>query len=441
MRFLRADLLSGYSIHRPITCALLGLSFLSWTTRAAAFPRLEEFLAGARNSAADVREAEYVAIEREADVLSTSGRLLPSLSVSGTYTYNQFDSVMNNGTSEGIVLQPHNVLSGAAQLTVPLIDVQAWKQHASARREFSAAEKSTEVTRLEVGRRIVQYYFSLIGAEALRKAYAESLVAAEETLSISQTKRDEGAATDLDVARAAADVERARQNVASQEYAVAIARRALTTLSGIKAEGDVPALDDDLREEEPLEAWESRLGDDLPSIAAAAEHRTAAEQQVDAAKLAFVPTLSAQVREDVTSSAGMLGHEVYLTAGLSLSWQFDVSMLGDARGKEGALGAARVQEERARQEAQDAVHEAWQSVRTGIARSRAARSETEQALAAVDAANERYTAGSGTQLDLIQARRDLTSAEASRIQADADLSYARVALRLAAGELSEGGAR
>jgi outer membrane protein TolC len=132
---------------------------------------------------------------------------------------------------------------------------------------------------------------------------------------------------------------------------------------------------------------------------------------------------------------------VYLTAGLSLSWQFDVSMLGDARGKEGALGAARVQEERARQEARDAVHEAWQRVRTGIARSRAARSETEQALAAADAANERYAAGSGTQLDLIQARRDLTSAEASRIQADADLSYARVALRLAVGELSEGGAR
>ncbi len=48
-------------------------------------------------------------------------------------------------------------------------------------------------------------------------------------------------------------------------------------------------------------------------------------------------------------------------------------------------------------------------------------------------ASERYQAGTGTQLEVVQAERDLLSAEAARIQAEADLAGARAALRLAAG--------
>jgi outer membrane protein TolC len=71
-------------------------------------------------------------------------------------------------------------------------------------------------------------------------------------------------------------------------------------------------------------------------------------------------------------------------------------------------------------------------VGTGLAKSRAARSESKAAARAVDRARDRYANGAGTQIELVQAERDAFAAEVARIQADADLSYARAALKLAA---------
>jgi outer membrane protein TolC len=52
---------------------------------------------------------------------------------------------------------------------------------------------------------------------------------------------------------------------------------------------------------------------------------------------------------------------------------------------------------------------------------------------AAEQALERYRAGAATQLDLLQAQRDALAAEASRIQADANLVNSRAQLRTAAG--------
>jgi len=53
---------------------------------------------------------------------------------------------------------------------------------------------------------------------------------------------------------------------------------------------------------------------------------------------------------------------------------------------------------------------------------------------AEELAMARYQAGALTQLDVTQAQRDAFQAQASRIQADADLLYSRVLLRLTAGK-------
>ena len=106
---------------------------------------------------------------------------------------------------------------------------------------------------------------------------------------------------------------------------------------------------------------------------------------------------------------------------------------GTLRSQDAAADIARTREAAARQHALDQVHESWFRVHDGIAKSRAARAEAQAAGAAVSRARERYQQGAGTQLELVQAERDAFSAEVSRIQADADLSYARAGLRLDAG--------
>ena len=65
-----------------------------------------------------------------------------------------------------------------------------------------------------------------------------------------------------------------------------------------------------------------------------------------------------------------------------------------------------------------------------IEKSRSARAQVDAALTAADLARDRFGGGLATQLDVLQAEQELFRAQVARIQADADLAYARAALRL-----------
>jgi outer membrane protein TolC len=61
----------------------------------------------------------------------------------------------------------------------------------------------------------------------------------------------------------------------------------------------------------------------------------------------------------------------------------------------------------------------------------------EQATEAVRLANARYNAGTGTQLDVLQAQTDLTTARTNQIQAFYNYNVAVAALRKATGQADE----
>lgn len=408
------------------------LGLLCCPVPAYALQPLPEFFAAAHRASTDARQAALVTVQREADEMIAASPLLPSLTASGTYTLNQFESVINMGQGS-VVIQPRHGLSGSAQLSIPLIDLAAWRRKKAADRVVEAARLSQESTALELDRQVAQYYFQLIGAEALRRSYLASLAAAEENLSVTVAKREEGVATDLDVARATVDVEGIGRSLAEQQLSIALARRALTTLTGIVPSADVPDLTDDLRDEAALDAWETRI-DQLPSIKGAAAASKAAHEQSLAARLALLPTVTATATEQVTNAAGLVGHERYFTGMVTASWRLDVAALARWKGQGAAEQATRVEAEATANRARDAVHEAWQRVASGIRTSRSVRSQAAAARMAADKARERYAAGAGTQLELVQAQRDLSSMEAARIQSDANLALDRILLRLAVGE-------
>src|SRR5207245_3614767 len=64
----------------------------------------------------------------------------------------------------------------------------------------------------------------------------------------------------------------------------------------------------------------------------------------------------------------------------------------------------------------DAIHQQWNTVAAGIARSRAARAGRQAAFEAAAQAHTRYAVGNVTQLDLLQAQRDAFIADVNRIQ-------------------------
>jgi outer membrane protein TolC len=419
-----------------VILALVGLVLAS---RARALQPLEAFLDGARTSSPDNAEARAARRQLGAEAEGALGRALPRLTLRGTYSRNQFDTTLEfsepgGGPARSVTLTPKDQLDGTATLDVPLVDLSSFARISAARTSARASRAREASTGLRVQSLVAQAYYQLVANLALVQASRRAHDVSRASLRTAEARRGAGAVPLLDVDRARAEVERNVQQLASAELEVALVARSLQSLSGIAPtlEGEVP-LADDLREEPPLERFQTP-DEGIPGLAAAIQGRAAAEQRARAQRLTLVPFLSASVTERVTNAEGLGGREAWWQAVVGLTWTFDLTTLADIRAQDAAADGARAQEQRARLAARDDIHRAWNGVRTSIARSRSARVQAEVSARASALALERYEAGAASQLDLLQAQRDAFSADAARIQADADLVNARAQLRLAAGE-------
>ncbi len=410
-------------IWSPRSIIIIVAAVLAGAGPARALQPLSEFLAGARAANLDNREAAMAAVEQQHEALAALGRDLPSLSVRASYTRNQFAAVfpvMTTPTSppQTLVIQPFDQWDLFLQADAPLVDFAGWTRARAARRAAGAARQNARATVLEVEKQVARFYYGLVGAEALRQSAERSFAAAQANAELTRERRAGGVATALDVERAQAEVERARQVIADVELQAQLAHRALITLSGVTPSGAAPPPEDDLHEEAPLERWDTTPDAAIPLLAAAAEQARGAALSARAVKLSLVPTLTASFIERITNATSFIGQPDYFTFTLNLAWRLDVASVANIRAQASLAEIALIRQERARLAVHDQIYEAWQRVRTGIAKSRAARAQAK---------------GAGTQLEVVQAQRDAFAAEVGRVQADADLTFARALLRLSSG--------
>ena len=421
----------------PVRSAALAAALFAAGGRAAALQPLEAFLQGAREVGPDDAEARSGREQAEAEARVALGRALPGLALHGSYTRNQYETAVEfplpGQNPIAITITPRDAWSGSLTLTVPLVDLSSFERIAAARTSAGAARAGERATALGVEAQVAQGYYQLLADLALTDASEKALQVARVSLSVASERREAGTAALLDVDRARAEVESDVQQLAAARLAVAVAARALATLTGLWPElaSPVPA-EDDLRPEAPLETFEP-ADKDLPSVLSAEENRAAAEEQASAQRRALLPSLSASFTEQASNASGFVGHDAYWQATLALSWSADLSSLPAIRSQEAAARAARARELRATLAARAAIENAYGTVATDIERSRSARTGAQVSAEASEQALERYRAGAASQLELLQAQRDALSAEAARIEADANLKNARAQLRLAAG--------
>ena len=415
------------------------LGGVATAAHATALQPLEEFLRGARANGPDDAEARALESQSAAEATATLGQALPRLSLQAHYTRNQYQASIpipaaGGGPPSAVTITPWDQVDGEAILTVPLVDLAKFARIAAARTTAAAATSGAEATDLRVQSTVSQDYYQLIAYAALVDSSQRALQVARVSLRIAEERYEAGAAALLDADRARAEVERNVQQLAAAELQVSLAARALQSATGVSPDlqGQM-AFGDDLHEEPPLEQFQTP-DDGIPSIATAIEHRVASEQTAAAERLSFVPSLEAALTEQTSNVKGFSGQEAFWQAVVGLTWSFDLTKVANVRAQAAAADAARAEEQRARLTARDDIHRAWMTVETDIARSRSARVEAEVSARASAIALEQYRDGTATQLDLLQAQRDAFNAEASRIQADADLLNSRAQLRIAAGE-------
>lgn len=418
---------------------LIPLAWMAVAAPASAQP-LTTFVEASHDHAFDLREAIEVREQARSQADEARGRFLPSFTTSAGYTHFEYAIAPQFPNGSGgfttATIQPQDQASATFTLAVPIVDVGNWLSFASSETSADASALRAEASRIDVEVQVVQAYYQLLASRAVRDQAERAVATAEDNLAVATSRSGAGIGSDLDVARARADAERARQTAAEAALQVELATRSLVVLTGLAPEGATDAIDDDLHEEPPLERFVQHL-EGHPSVRALERDLVAARQLHDAAWAALFPTLSGSASERVTNASGF-GQPSLWQIGLTLTWTLDFTRAAAVSTREHGERIARIREERQAAQLETAVHESWYRVASLRARAAAAREGAVSSTRGAEVARARYTAGTGSALEVSQAERDLLLAEVQRIQADADLAVARRVLRLRAGLGLEG---
>ncbi|MBK7865469.1 MAG: TolC family protein [Archangiaceae bacterium] len=398
---------------------------------------LGDFLDSASRRNVDRQLAAEETARAEAEWSQAWSGLLPSLSANGGWTHNQYEAIVTlptgPTTSQTVTIIPKDQLDAQLKVEVPLIDPARWLQASAARASSRAVAARELATRDAVARQVVVAYYRLVSARAVQESARRSLALAQAQVELIQSRQKAGVASELDVARAVAEVARNEQLVADAEVLADTSARALETLSG-RTPGEVPPLAvDDLRPAPPVRELEQGLAG-LPQLEAAHGEQLAAERTQTAAALTLVPTVNAQFTQRFTNATGFQGQPALYNTGVTFNWRLDAPAAFALKARSTAAHTAALQVEKARQQAADQLYSDWLGVRAAVKKVAAAQAQVTAARQATGLAHDRSGAGVATQLDVIQAERDLFSAEVNDIQARTELASARAALRLSAGQ-------
>jgi outer membrane protein TolC len=429
MAFLRPSLFA--------TVALVSGAVVTSAGSARALQPLEAFLSGAKEHNADVRVAKAMTEQRDAEVDYATGGLLPSLTARGIYTRNQFDSTvpkkyLDPGFDPTI---PTDQVDGYARLSVPLVDIGAWERRSAAKAGWQAAIAEQNATENEVERAVTRRYYQLLADESVLRAAKRNLEVSQQNIQIARTRKQGGTASVLDVQRSTASMALSQQDVAAASLAVATGRRSLETLTGVSPEEAATFPMDDLHEEGPLSTWTGSI-EKIPAVMSAAAAAEAADANASAATANWLPTVAANAQEHVTNAPGFALHGAYYALDITATWRLDAQIPANQRAQRAAADAAVARADKAKRLAEDAIYEDWYQVRASIDRARAARAQLAAATSAADLTRDRFGGGMQTELEVLQSQQEAFRADVARIEADADLAYARAALRLDSASMS-----
>ncbi len=106
-----------------------GIGLLLTISQALAVQPIGDFMAAARSNSFASREQVATVGQRKAEESTAFGRLLPSFSARGAYSYNQYEVKIPAGafpgSTEDLVITPHSQLDATLTLDVPILIWQA----------------------------------------------------------------------------------------------------------------------------------------------------------------------------------------------------------------------------------------------------------------------------------------------------------------------------
>ncbi len=397
------------------------------------------------------------ALKNNTDLLAAAARVSEARAVLGLAVSDQLPSVYATGSSERNRNSESGGRSGPGQpiestthrvaLNVSW-DIDFWGKYRrageAARADLLAVEANRDAVRLSLTQQVAQGYFNLVALDAQAAATELAIKRGLEALELQKKRFDAGVISEFDFQQRAAEVDAARAQLPPLQSRRGAQERALNVLVGRSPRAVLAGRLDRAATLAPVAPIVAPAGlpSDLllrrPDLVEAEQRLVASNARIGVARAAYFPSISL---------TGLLGSESSslgdLFSGPARIWNFAGNLTqplwGASRvGKQ--VDAAEARNAQALAQYQGAIANAFREVQDALQAQTAAREvyEIEQRRVtslgkAWELAKLRYSNGIASQLDVIDAERNLLLAELNRIEAERTMRSAMATLFAALG--------
>lgn len=340
--------------------------------------------------------------------------------------------------SSEMVIMPRDDLKGTLQVGVPLINLQSWHTISAAKRGVELASISIEGARQQILLGVAQAYYMSLMARELIDLYENGVRSAAHHLKVAKARFEAGTGLRIDVIRAETDLESERQNLVSAHLSFDNARDAIGVLTGA---GGLPMPVAETRVDPPVgdeAALTEKAVGERRDIQAKQKAIELMHKQLDASWMQFLPTLDAawQLQYQFTEPGEMGSNDrsrwVFLfTLTVPIYNHF---RYGDLDYKRAALRQAEIQAEDTKSNASMEVRKARRDWGTALSTVDIAERQAKLAAEGLTLVEASYNAGTGSSLDVTDARRTLSMANVNLAVKRVEAQIALLRLLSAVGE-------
>lgn len=395
-----------------------------------------------------------VAIEKsQAVVRQREASLFPTVSFSGSYTYNQLasskvSSALLNRTGAGsissVVSQTETApFSEQVQLSYTIFSSGlVGNQILAARESLDSTLLDYERTRQELLKSMITAYFDLQEADGNVQIGEASVRSAGASLRDAKAQEAAGTGTHFSVLQAEVQLANAQQELLGYQNTRIVAQRELARQLNFPSPTDVTAADTveksttwgQTLEETILQAYRNRV-----ELAQYLAQERSAQAQAAAYSSSLGPQLSLVLTGQAYDNTldAVSGIYTGYSAAAQVSWSlFDGGAAQAQAEQSNADGkTARINYTNTRNTIRYDVESAYSSMLTSTLQIDTTTTAITSAEEALRIARLRFQAGIGTQTDVITADRDLTEARVNRLQAIVSYNRAIASLRRATNTL------
>ena len=405
---------------------------------------LHDAIAAAVGSRLDAISAGELSVQARSRARQNASSLLPQL----TATLSESRTFKENLAAQGLsfpgfpaMLGPFDTFDARARMTQKLFDWGAWRRSQSGEAAARAAGEEEKAAREQVASAAALSYLEAVRAQRAVAAAGADKQVADSLLSLARDRKDQGAATGVDVVRAQARAADADAALLRAKIAEIEAKLLLKRVAGWPLDRELILTDDFTAVSSSAPALEPSLSSALTGRAeiAAAEDRARAETL--GAKAAFGDRAPSIVLMGDYAQSGTVPSDARGVGdiGGAVSLPIFAGGLGKARQEEaesrGRLALANLAD--VRQQVELDVRTALERLAESAEEERAAELSLSLAVRELAMAQDRYAAGLGASVDVIEAQAELARARNGQVSALARYHSSRVNYAAAIGRASD----